>query len=99
VVKFILVFLVLLMVIAINLPQGAIAGLGFDANYLIAVLTALVIAGLVSSQKLGLIVVVVCAAIAANVPREVADSIGYNRDIMLAVLIALVILPFVARQF
>lgn len=96
--KFALIFLILIMVIAVNLPHGALAGFGISPNILIAALAAFIIAGLIANEHLGLIVLVILAAAAANVPREVADSIGYDRDIMLAVLIGLVLLPFIARQ-
>lgn len=97
--KFALVFLVLMMVIAINLPHGVMTEVGISPNILLGALGAFVIAGLVSNEHLGLIVLVILAAIAANVSPETAASIGYDRDIMIAVLVGLVVLPFVAKQF
>lgn len=97
-IKFWLVFLVLLMVIAINLPGGMLSGFGVSPNILVATLVAFIMAGMVEHQKLGLIALVVVVALAANVPRAMAASIGYDRDIMIAVLAGLVILPFVAKQ-
>lgn len=96
--KFALVFLVLIMVLAINLPHGILTEFSISPNILIGALAAFVIAGLVSNQNTGLIVLVILAAIGANVPPEMAASIGYDREVMLAVLIGLVLLPFVARQ-
>ena len=96
--RFALVFLILMIVIAINLPHGVLSEFSVNPNILLGVLSALVIAGLVSNQNLGIIVLVILAAIAANVPPELAASIGYDRDIMLAVLIGLVLLPFISRH-
>jgi hypothetical protein len=96
--KFVLVFLTLAMVLAINLPGGMLSQFGASPNALIAALAALVIAGLIANEHTGLVVVVILAAIAANAPQEVAASIGYSRQVMLAVLIALITLPLVARH-
>lgn len=97
--KFALVFLILAMVLAINMPGGMLSQFGLSPNILVAALAALVIAGLIANENLGLVVLVIAAAIAANVPVEVAASIGYNRDIMVALLVALILLPIIARQF
>jgi hypothetical protein len=96
--KFLLIFLTLAMVLAINLPQGMLTEFGANPNILIAALVALVIAGLLANEHLGLVVVVIGVAVAANAPQELAESIGYSREMMMAVLAALVVLPFVARQ-
>ena len=96
--KFVLVFVVLIMVLVINLPHGILTEFSVSPNILIGALAAFVIAGLVSHHNLGLIVLVILAAIAANAPPELAASIGYDRDVILAILIGLVLLPFVARH-
>ena len=96
--KFVLVFLILIMVLAINIPHGILTEFSISPNILIGALAAFVIAGLVSHHHLGLIVLVILAAIGANVPPELAASIGYDREVMLAVLVGLVLLPFVARH-
>ncbi len=97
--KFVLIFLTLALVLAINLPEGMLTEIGASPNILLAALVALAIAGLIANEHLGLVVVVVGVALAANAPQEIADSIGYSRELMLAVLAGLVIMPFVARQF
>ncbi|OGT80416.1 MAG: hypothetical protein A3H91_07470 [Gammaproteobacteria bacterium RIFCSPLOWO2_02_FULL_61_13] len=96
--KFLLIFLTLAMVLAINLPEGMLAQVGASPNILLAALVALVIAGLIANEHFGLVIVVVGVAVAANAPQEMADSIGYSREVMMAVLVGLVLLPFVARQ-
>jgi len=98
-IKFWVVFLVVLMVLAVNLPGGMLSGFGVNPNILIATLVAFVIAGMVEHQKLGMIALVVVVALAANVPASMAESIGYDRDILIAVLVGLVLLPFIAKQF
>lgn len=96
--KFLLVFLTMAMVLAINLPGGMLSEFGASPNILIAALVALVVSGLIANEHLGLVVVVVGVTIAANVPQEVAASVGYSREMMMAVLAGLVMLPFIARQ-
>ncbi|MBI2969587.1 MAG: hypothetical protein HYY36_02460 [Gammaproteobacteria bacterium] len=96
--KFLAIFLVLMIVVAINLPHGVMTEIGVSPNILLGALAAFIIAGLISNEHLGIIVLVILAAVAANVPPEMAESIGYDREIMIVVLIGLVILPFVAKR-
>ena len=91
--KAVLVFIVLFLTMAINLPHGMISRIGFDANYLIAALAAVVLTGLLMHRQLFLIVLVVFACIAANMPDEMMKSWGLESNYFLAVLIALVVLP------
>ncbi|MBI1732843.1 MAG: hypothetical protein HYR49_08765 [Gammaproteobacteria bacterium] len=96
--RFLVVFLVLVIVLAINFKAGILAQ--FSAtNFFVAVLVALIISALVASEHAGFVVLVIGVALAANVPREVALSIGYDRDVMIALLVALVLLPIISRQF
>ena len=91
--KAVLVFIVLFLTMAINLPHGMISRVGFDANYLMAALAAVVLTGLLMHRQLFLIVLVVFACIAANMPDEMMKSWGLESNYFLAVLIALVVLP------
>ena len=91
--KALLVFIVLFLTITINLPHGMIARVGFDANYLIAALAAVVITGLIMHRQLFLIVVVLFLCGAANMPGEMMQHWGLEKDYFLAVLIAMVVLP------
>ena len=95
--KAVLIFIILFLTLAINLPHGMIARLGFDADILIAVLIAVVLTGLLQHRQLFLIILVVFCAVAANVPEEMVQSWGLDPDYFLGVLLALVILPVGAK--
>ncbi|MDH5612939.1 MAG: hypothetical protein OEY66_10840 [Gammaproteobacteria bacterium] len=95
--KSVLIFIILFLTIAINLPHGMIARMGFDANVLIAALIAVVLAGLLRQRQLFLIILVVFCALAANVPDEMVEEYGLDPDYFLGILIALVILPMGAN--
>ena len=95
--KSILVFIVLFLTLAINLPHGMIARMGFDADILIAVLIAVVLTGLLRHKQLFLIILVVGCALAANVPDEMVREFGLDPDYFLGVLVALTVLPIGAK--
>lgn len=97
--KFLIIFLALAVILALNLRFGMLSQFSVSPNLLIVALIALVIAGIVANESIGLILLVMGAALAANVPREVAASMGYDRDVMIALLVALVLTPVVARRF
>jgi hypothetical protein len=75
-----------------------IARLGLDANYLLAALAAIAIAGLLVHRRMLLIFLVLLCTIGANLPESVIEHIGIDRDILFATLIALVIVPFIAGK-
>lgn len=91
--KFLLVFLVLFMSIGINLPEGYIAHLGLEPDYLKVALAAWVVTGLIVYRHLALIVLVVSLSVTANLPVEMLESWGLDRDVIMATLIAIVVLP------
>ena len=91
--RFILVFLVLFMSIGVNLPEGIIARMGFEPNYLKAALAAWVITGLTVCHRLALIVLVTLLCIGANLPADWAAQLHINRDALLATLVAIVLTP------
>jgi len=96
--KFLLFFMIIFLSIAINLPDGMISRLGFDANYLFAALAAIAITGLIVHRRMLLVLLVLLSTIGANLPVGIADQFGLDRDILLATLIALVVIPFVAGK-
>lgn len=95
--KSILVFIILFLTIAINLPHGMISRMGFDADILMAVLIAVVLTGLLRDKQLFLVVLVVFCVLAANVPDEMIREYGLDPDYFLGVLVALVVLPIGAK--
>ena len=96
--KFLLVFLIIAIVPALNMPEGFLARLGVDSSILMAATIAIVFAGFMQHLNLALIVLITIMAVAANVSDEAASAIGYDPDLVLVGLIALVLMPFIARQ-
>ena len=92
-----LIFFILFLTIAVNLPSSVIARMGFDANLLMAALVAVVITGLISNRKLFLVVLVVLSSVIANLPADVVKSYGLDPDIIFGLLVALVVLPIGAK--
>lgn len=75
-----------------------ITRLGFDANYMLAALAAIAIAGLIVHRRMLLVVLVLACTVGANLPDDIVESLGLNRDILLATLIALIVVPFIAGK-
>lgn len=96
--KLTLLFLVLFMSIAANLPDSVISRLGLEPNYLLAALTAIIIAWFTVHLEALLALLVVGLSIGANLPESLADSMNVNRDYLFATLVAIVIIPWVSRQ-
>lgn len=96
--KFLLVFLVLMLVIGANLSDGFLSRIGLNADIILVALGVFVVAGLVAHQNLAFIVIVCLVAVAANLPEETARSIGYDPDLMLGLLVGLVLIPLIARH-
>ena len=92
-----LVFFALSLSIGVNLSDGFLARLGFDPNFLLASLVAMVLTGLVAHRSLAVIALIVLVTIGANLPLATAAEIGYDPDFLLATLVAIVVLPYVTR--
>ncbi len=90
--KLFIVFVVVLLSVAVNLPDGMIARVGVDANWLLAALVAWVIAALVYHRRMAMIVIVVVLSFGANLPFD----LGIDRDILAGTLVAVLSVPYVA---
>lgn len=86
------------MSIAVNLPDGMIARLGFEPDYLMAALVALVLAGFIISHRMAMIVLVVAVCIGANLPLDMAERWGLDRDILVATLVAILFTQWLTRE-
>lgn len=91
--KFVLVFLVLFMTIAINLPNHMIQGIGLDPKYLMAALGAWVLAGLLSNGKMLLVILVMGMALLANLPQDSLSNMGIDRTYLLVTLLCVALAP------
>lgn len=96
--KFLGLFVVLFLALALNLPDNFVARLGFDVNYLLAAGAALLISWASLRHNALMVGIIVLLVIGANVPEETAASLGYDRDIVLAALFGVILLPLI-RNF
>lgn len=94
-IKWIAVFIVIVLAIAINAPDSMLARYGVDVNILTIALSAMALTGVFMFRNVTLIIMMIVLVIGANLPEDVAAQYNINREWMLAALIALVIIPFV----
>ena len=97
--KFLFVALMLFMTIAINLPDGMIARLGVEPDYMMAAIVANIMAGFMVYRQLAAITFVCLLSLAANMPEGFLPFIEYERDYMTTALGLLVFSPSIYRQF
>lgn len=95
--KAMLVFLMLFLTFAVNMPDNVIARLGFDPDYLMITLVTVVITGLIAHRRLLLIVLVILLSLGANMPQDFMLNFGIERDYLFATLIAIVLTPLLAN--
>ncbi len=91
--KYAVFFIVLLVSLGANMPDGVIARLGLEPNYLIALGICAVFTWLCVGRHTALLVGVAGLSIGANLTAASATSMGIDRDVLAALMIALVILP------
>lgn len=96
--RFIMVFLVIFMTVAINLPDNMIRGIGIDPKYLMAALGAWVVAGLLANTKMLLLVLVVGIALLVNLPEASLGNMGIDRTYLIVALICVVAIPFLQKR-
>lgn len=97
--KSILLFLVLFVTIAVNLPTGMFAGFGFQPNLVLAFFIALGVTAAIKEAHLGMTIVVVVLTALANLPVEDYVEFGFDRDIIITALVVLVISPIIYHFF
>lgn len=85
------------MSIGVNVGDNALSRLGFEKNYLVMALVAVVVTGLIVHKNLFLIVVVVFLSIGANMPADFMLNFGLDRDYFVGALGALLITPLAVR--
>ena len=95
--KYLLIAMVIFMTIAINLPDNMISRLGFEPDYMLAALVAIVIAGLSVYRKLAGIVLITLMSLGANMPEGFLP-IDIDRDILTAALAVIVASPVASKH-
>ena len=96
--KYLLLAMVLFMTIAVNLPDNMISRLGFEPDYMLAALAAIVITGLTAYRKLAAITLVVLISLGANMPEGFLP-VDIDRDILTACLVVIVFTPTLSKHF
>jgi hypothetical protein len=97
--RYVLVFLVILLTIGVNAPESMLGRAGLDPNALLITLTALVLTGLIAYRGLAAIIATLALVVGANMPASLAAQYGINRDYLLASLIAVVCIPIIKKIF
>lgn len=96
--RWVMVFVVVLLAIGANMPDNMIARIGVDSTVLTVILAAIALTGVIAYRNLALVVAMVLLVIGANMPDGFMAGINLDRDVMLATLIALILAPFLQRH-
>lgn len=91
--KYAVFFVVLLVSLGANMPDGVIARLGLEPNYLIALGLCAVFTWLCVGRHTALLVAIAVLSIGANLTAASAEGMGLDRDVLAALMYSLVILP------
>ena len=95
--KYLLLVMVLFMTIAVNLPDNMISRLGFEPDYMLAALAAIVITGLTAFRRLAAISLVVLVSLGANMPEGFLP-LDVDRDILTACLMVIIFTPVISKH-
>jgi hypothetical protein len=96
--RYALVFFVFFITIAVNSQDNIMMRLGFDHQYLLTTLVALVVTGLIAHRRMMLIVLVLFMSIGANMPEAFLINLGIDRDYLTGGLIAIVLGPAIVHM-
>ena len=96
-VRFFRLFVIMLLLFLAR-PDGMLSRLGLERSPLIAVLAAIIVAGIVHSFRLVYLLATVVLAVVANLAPEVAAELGFDRDYAIAALLAVLISPWVVSK-
>lgn len=97
--KYLALFLLLFISIAINLQSGYLAVLGFHPDIMMAAVAAALLTVLTAHRKVFFVVLVVMMSIGANLPDATMQRFGLDREVLLAGLMAIVLIPYVMLMF
>ena len=95
--KFLLVFLVMMFCIGINMSHGFLSRLGMHPNMFMVAGVACGLAVFGYFLNIPMLVIVSVMMLLANVTSKTAASFGYEPNFMLACTIAVLLLPFFIR--
>lgn len=93
-----LLFLVLLMAVAANLPEGMAEAYSIEKRYLLMALTGVVAVSILRYARFTLILITFILAIGANLPKQLAEAFGVDTSIMFFTLVVMVVVA-VANRF
>lgn len=92
--KILIFFVVVFISMSVNLSDSIIGRMGFDNNYVLVALTALVFSGMVARRRWLVIVVAALLVVAANLPVAMVSGYGLDRDYIAAGLMVVLLLPY-----
>ena len=87
--------LILFLTAGITVARELLMRVGFNTNFLLIALIALVVTGLLMYQNLLFVVLIIFMTAALYLPEEFLQQIYIDQDIILGSLIALIVLPTV----
>ncbi|MEW5754962.1 MAG: hypothetical protein AB1810_01530 [Pseudomonadota bacterium] len=91
--KYAVFFIVLLVSLGANMPDGVIARLGLEPNYLIALGICAVFTWMCVGRHTAVMVAIALLSIGANLTAASAQGMGIDRDVLAALMFSMVILP------
>lgn len=96
-IRFLVLFGILFALLAAS-PNGMLVRLGLEHNALIAGLTAMIMAGLISSYRFVFAAATLVLTLCANLSPETAANLGFEQDYAIAALIAALLGPWVVSK-
>jgi uncharacterized membrane protein YgaE (UPF0421/DUF939 family) len=97
-VRYILLFVIFSVSLALNLDDNVIARLGFSGNYGFILALALICTMFVAGRHAVIVATVVVLCLNANMPIDFSLNFGYDRDYYAGLMAALVLQPILMRM-
>ena len=97
--RYIALFLVVLLSAGINLGEQALAMFGMNQDSLLLALAAVTIAGLLANQHLFVILLVIGLSAAINLPPELLQAFYVDREILIITLLSTIVIAVTAKLF
>lgn len=89
--------MVVFITIALSSSDNMIVRLGFESDYWVVALIALLVAGLLRDKSLGVIGLVLFLSLVANMPGDFVMNFGIDRDYFFGALVGLILAPVVVN--
>ena len=94
-----ILFLMITATMAVNLDDNLLARPGFEMNFGLVLIAALIVAFLAAEQKMAVIFLLGAFSLIANMPADFALNFGLDRDIFFGLLSSITLAPVIAWFF